>query len=288
MNYRRFLILIAIIGTGCSSSNTKSGVDESMIVKSSEPAVVEETSLSNKSEGKKSVPVQGSIDNARVSTGTKYSNLSQAIKNQDENAILKECSSLLAKNPNDTKVLNAMAMAYYKKGQYPLAKNLLNRALKVDENASEIYSNLGIVQLALNEKFDAMKSFKKSIELNPNDFVAASNAGALYVNEQDFEKALVVLDIAYSKGSRNSKVLNNYAIALVANHKYERADQIYKEALKENPNNKEILFNQSVLLVQYLKKYEEGIEIIKRLKFLGLPDEARKKIKDLESMAERK
>lgn len=217
-----------------------------------------------------------------------YTQLNLHIKNQDDDAILKEGSSILMRNPNDIKALNAMAMAYYKRSQYPLAKSLLLRAQKIEAGAYEVHSNLGVVLLAIGEKNEALKSFKKAIELNPNDYVSASNAGSLYVIEQDFEKAAVVLDIAYSKGYRNTKVLSNYAIALTATGKYDKADKIYREALKENANSKEVLFNHAILLIQFLKKNEEGLEIVKKLKFLGVPEEGRKRLQDLQAMAEKK
>lgn len=217
-----------------------------------------------------------------------YAQLNLHIKSQDDEAILKEGSSILMKNPNDVKAINAMAMAYYKRGQYPLAKSLLLRAQKIEVGAYEVHSNLGVVQLAMGDKNDALKSFKKAIELNPNDYVSASNAGSLYVLEQDFEKASVVLDIAYSKGYRNVKVLSNFGIALTATGKYEKADKIYREALKENSNSKEVLFNHAILLIQFLKKNDEGLEIVKKLKFLGIPEEGRKRLQDLQAMAEKK
>jgi Flp pilus assembly protein TadD len=217
-----------------------------------------------------------------------YAQLNLQIKNQDDEAILKEGSSILMKNPNDVKAINAVAMAYYKRSQYPLAKSLLLRAQKLEVGYYEVHSNLGVVQLAMGDKNEALKSFKKAIELNPNDYVSASNAGSLYVLEQDFEKAVVVLDIAYSKGYRNAKVLSNFGIALTATGKYEKADKIYREALKENSNSKEALFNHAILLIQFLKKNEEGLEIVKKLKFLGIPEDGRKRLQDLQVMAEKK
>ena len=58
--------------------------------------------------------------------------------------------------------------------------------------------------------------------------------------------------------------------------------------MKENENNKEVLFNHAILLIQFLKKNDEGLEIIKKLKFLGIPEEGRRKFQDLQALAERK
>lgn len=276
----------------CSSKTKLNGNSEPNAPNDVSGAIIEDGSPALQRSSKKvSQPMQPVLARSAVEKKLYpplYAQLNQYIKNQEEEGILKEGSALLMKNPKDIKALNAMAMSYYKRGQYPLAKSLLLRALNTEAGVYEVHSNMGVVQLALGEKNEALKSFKKAIELNPNDYVSASNAGSLYVIEQDFEKATVVLEIAYSKGYRNPKILNNYAVALTATGKYEKADKIYREALKENANERGILFNHAILLIQFLKKNEEGLDIIKKLKFLGVPDEARKKFQDLQTLAERK
>ena len=290
------ILSIAIVQCSSKSKNSNNSNSTSDVTAPQSATLVEEAvSPAPVRNGKKQsqVPVTSIAapgTKAAVSSVEKpiYFQLNQHIKNQDEDSILKEGSAILMKNPNDVKALNAMAMSYYKRGQYALSKSLLLRAMKIEPGTYEIQSNMGVVQLALGDKNEALKSFKKSIELNPNDYVSASNAGSLYVVEQDFEKASVVLEIAYSKGYRNTKVLSNYAVSLVATGKYEKADKIYREALKENGNDKGILFNHAILLIQFLKKNEEGLDIVKKLKFLGVPEESKKKFQDLQTMAERK
>ncbi|MBL7556839.1 MAG: tetratricopeptide repeat protein [Bdellovibrionaceae bacterium] len=277
----------------CSSKTKNESGSTSQAAVESPGTLIEESTTRGKKGGTqpgKSAPITNIATTQKSATTepSVYAQLNLHTKNQDDDAILKEGSSLLMKNPNDVKAINSMAMAYYKRGQYPLAKSLLMRALKVEAGAYEVHSNLGVVQLAMGDKNDALKSFKKAIELNPNDYVSASNAGSLYVVEQDFEKAAVVLEIAYSKGYRNAKVLSNYGVALTATGKYEKADKIYREALKENSNSKEALFNHAILLIQFMKKNEEGLEIVKKLKFLGIPEEGRKRLQDLQAMAEKK
>ncbi len=301
MKNSRRAVLLLILSTmiiQCSSKSKNSNSSNSNIEDSGQQpsALVEEAvSPTPVRAGKKQIQVPVTSiaapgSKAAVSALEKpiYIQLNQHIKNQDEESILKEGSAILMKNPNDVKALNAMAMSYYKRGQYALSKSLLLRAMKVEPGSYEIQSNMGIVQLALGDKNEALKCFKRSIELNPNDYVSASNAGSLYVVEQDFEKAVVVLEIAYSKGYRNSKVLSNYAVSLTATGKYEKADKIYREALKDNGNDKGILFNHAILLIQFLKKNEEGLDLVKKLKFLGVPEDAKKKFQDLQTMAERK
>lgn len=290
----KFLVLISLslLLGACSSSQKKS----SDVAKSKETQntelIIEDSSVGKGSKPiKKPVVVEGNKSSEQggagfqaSSMGNPYSQLNNFIKNQEEESILKEGSRILMQNPSDVKALNAMAMVYYKRGQIGLAKSLLVKAQK-SSPTYEVYSNLGIINLALDEKGEAVKNFKKAIEMNPNDIVSASNVGSIYIKANDFEKAVVALEIPYRKGSKDYRLLSNYAVALTGTGKYEKADQVYKEALKENNNSKEVLFNYSILLIEHLKRNQEGLEHLQKLKFIGLPDDSRGKVQELEAMA---
>lgn len=214
-----------------------------------------------------------------------YDALNEAIKSQNDETTQKAASDILMQNPKDIRGLNALAVVYYKKGRYDAAQYLLNKGIGINPGASELYSNLGLVYLAKNERKDAVKMFRKALSANPKDAVAAANLGGIYVQEKDYNKALLALEIPYQKGIKDSKVLNNYAIALTATGKTKEASDIYEKILKENPSQREVMLNYSILLIENLQKNKEGLDLLNRLKFVGAPAEARDTIKNLENKA---
>ncbi|MFS4459657.1 tetratricopeptide repeat protein [Bdellovibrio sp. HCB2-146] len=214
-----------------------------------------------------------------------YSQLNDAVKADNDEAIYKAATQILVQAPNDPRALNALAMYHYKKGRFDLSRYLLSKALGGQGKTSEIYSNLGIVQLAQNERREAVKSFRKALEMNSSDGVAAANLGAIYVSEKDYNKGAMVLETAYRRGVRDPRVLNNYAVALTATGKYDQAERVYQDALKASNSNKEVLFNYAVLLVEHSQKYQQGLEVINRLKFVGGPADTRNRIIALENKA---
>lgn len=216
---------------------------------------------------------------------SQYAALNEAIKLQNDERIYQTSTQILAQAGNDAKALNALAMYHYKRGRYDLCRYLLKKAIAGNPKMAELHSNLGVVQLAQGEKRDAIKSFRKALEINRDEAVAAANVGAIYVQEKDYGKALVVLETAYRKGVRDPRVLNNYAVALAAHRKFEKAEDLYKTVLKDGNNNKEALFNYAVLLVDNMGKFQEGLEIINRLKFVGGPADTRNRIIALENKA---
>lgn len=216
---------------------------------------------------------------------SQYAALNEAIKSQSDERIYQSSTQILAQAPNDARALNALAMYHYKRGRFDLCRFLLGKAISSSPKMAELYSNLGVVQLAQGERREAIKSFRKALTINEDEAVAAANLGAIYVQERDYGKANVVLETAYSEGVRDPRVLNNYGIALTAQGKYDKAADLYKAALKDNSNNKEVLLNYAILLVDHMQKYQDGLELINRLKFVGGPADSRNRIIALENKA---
>lgn len=277
---------------GCSSSgkkNTPAVMDEALATGVNSVIDFNDT-LPGSEDEKKLPPAAGTTAVEPLSPGKTLNNsvywkLTEAIKIQNDEMIVKESTQILLKNPGDLRALNAMAMSSYRKGRFTLARYLLNKANQVHPNSAEVYSNLGVVDLATDNKRDAIQNFKKAMQLNSEDGVAAANIGSLYVRERDYAKARVALEVAYRKGFRDAKTLNNYAIALAANAKYDKANEIYEEVLRQQPSSKEALFNSSVLLIEHLKKYNEGLDRLQKLKFTGGPADSKNKIIALENKA---
>jgi Flp pilus assembly protein TadD, contains TPR repeats len=211
--------------------------------------------------------------------------LNEAVKTQNDERIYHASTQILATSPNDIKALNALAMYHFRKGRPELARYLLNKGIAANSRVPALYSNLGIVQLSQDENREAIKSFRKALDVDSSDAIAAANVGSLYIAEKDYNKAAVALETAYRKGVRDPKLLNNYGIALTAQGKYDKAREVYDQALKENSSNKEALFNLAVLLVDHMEKYSDAMEVINRLKFVGGPADSRSQINALENKA---
>ena len=214
-----------------------------------------------------------------------WAELNAAIKSQNEESIRAAAEKIVTRVPNDDRALNALAMVHYRKGQFDHAIYLLDRAIGAHPKKAELYSNVGLVQLAKNERNDAVKSFRKAVELNADDGVSNANLGAIYVAEKDYHKAAVVLETAYKRGPRDPKTLNNYGISLAATGKGDKAKSVYEEALKDSSNNREVMLNYAILLVDHLGQTKEGLDVINRLKFLGPGSESRERLSILENKA---
>ena len=276
-----FIALVLMMG--CSSNPKKETTSQHKTSeispkKSIESAPTVEMDLSEPESGLSSKETDSS-------SADLYSQLSQAIKSDNESQIQKYISQILARDPKDTKALNALALHHYSKGRQELAKLILLRALVNDKNNPALHTNLGVIYLKEGERRDAIRSFRKALEESPSDPFVAANLGSIYASEKDYNKAIVALEIAYNKGYKDFKILNNYGVALAATGKSERAEKIYQEALANQQSNREILMNYAILLIDNLKKYDEGLDVVNKLKFIGPPEESRNLINALENKA---
>lgn len=214
-----------------------------------------------------------------------YGALSKAISANNDESIYRASIDILHQNANDLRALNALGMYHYRKGHYPAAEYFFKKAYKVNPQSTELLNNLGLLALIQGERREATGYFRKALAIDSQNSIAAANIGSIYVEDKDYTKAQVALEIAYKKLSRDFKIMNNYAVVLTANGKYEKAKEIYREVLRGNETQKEVLFNYSILLIDHLKQYSEGMDIINKLKFHGVTAEMKSKVAAMEIAA---
>ena len=162
---------------------------------------------------------------------------------------------------------------------------LEKEALKNKTNVADFYSNQGVFYLAKNEERLAIESFRKALELDSTHVEASVNLGGIYLKGFDYDRAYVALENAFEKGHREFRFLLNYAIAARQKGKYSLSEDIYKGLLKQQPHHREALYNYSLLLIEGLKSYDKGLDVIQKLKFIGEPKGTHNKIKQLEEIA---
>lgn len=208
--------------------------------------------------------------------------LQEALREQNENHIMKAAADILAGYPQDILALNSMAMSHYRQGRMTMAKYFLNKAIKLNSQYAELHSNLGLVYLAEKEKRSAIQSFRRALQANPRDPVASANLGAIYVVERDYDKAIVLLESAVKAGFKDYKTMTNYGVALTAQEKYGQALSAYQSALEQQQQSQEAILNLAILQIVHFKKMREGQDLLNRLKFVETKPEWRTLIKDLE------
>lgn len=262
-----FLFLILFIA-GCSSKSTTS-------------KTAKKKSTTNRSESvAKSDSPSSFSQNAPVDAN--YAALSEAVRNKKLDVIYSQSVQLLTKNPQDIKAMNALALYHFWSHRSEAAKLFLARAIKIQPTA-ELYNNLAVVIQTQGDLIEATKTYRKALELQNSNQASNINLGSLLMYQGDIAKGSGALSSVSSSAS--AVVLNNIAIASVENGNFSQAKLRYEDALKMNPTSEIIQMNYAILLIEYLKSPNEGLEVINKLKFTGIDADNRELIGSLEQKA---
>ena len=68
--------------------------------------------------------------------------------------------------PNSADASDTLAWVYYKKGLYPSALDMLQRAAKTAPDNVSVQYHMGLVYVKLNNKAAAVTSFKRAVSLS--------------------------------------------------------------------------------------------------------------------------
>lgn len=276
-------ILLVLTVAGCSSSQKSSDEKKPLKPTPRDQGLVE---MVPQAQGKVENLPPVAVDAAPTTTSDKLMNqLQEAIQKQDDRNIAIYSRELLIRSPSDISALNALALYYFKRGQFETAKTLLNKAISVEPQVSLLYSNLGFIVQSQGQDDEATQLYRQSLKIDPLNAIAAANIGSIYLKRKDYQKAKVAFEIAVEKGQRDWKTLSNYGVALTALGNYELAYSQLKSATSQQSQNLEVNLNLAILLIEHMNKLPEGLEVINKIRFIGPGPDLRKKISELENRA---
>ncbi|MCC7406176.1 MAG: tetratricopeptide repeat protein [Bdellovibrionales bacterium] len=210
-----------------------------------------------------------------------------------EPRIITATAKVLGRDPNNLLALNTLAVFYFREKKFGLAKIILNRALAAHPNEPALHNNLGVVYLSEGDQRAAIKSLKKSLEVDSGYAIGATNLASIYLEYRDFNRALAPLESGYKivKGTlREGKaeavgVANNLAVALSAQNQGSKARDIYEEIMRGDSRNVTVLLNYAILLVERLKVKDEALKVISKIKFIADNPKAIRQAEELEKKA---
>lgn len=81
--------------------------------------------------------------------------------------------------PNSPNTADTLAWAYYYKGTYAFARDLLEDAVKTEPNDAAMQYHLGMVYSKLGDESDAVIHLKKAVSLAPDSLAGKDAKAAL-------------------------------------------------------------------------------------------------------------
>jgi type IV pilus assembly protein PilF len=134
-----------------------------------------------------------------------------------------------------------LGVAYLQQGNYPLAKEKLERSLKQNPKDPDVHTTLGLLYDRVGEPKLADKHFREALRLAP-DKPDISNNYAIYLcrNNRVDEAVERFTAVASSKYYRTPEVaLTNAGVCLKEAKRFDEAQQRFTGAIKARPNYSE-------------------------------------------------
>ena len=219
--------------------------------------------------------------------GGDHSLLGKYYREKHYRKLLIEAGKLLSKNEYDLKALCVLGLYHMDRGEYGASRIFFEKALKKYPNEAGLYNNIGVILLKENNLDSALLSFKKAYDIENSNLAVQANLGSIYVKYMDYVQAENLAVDAYPRKPDNVIIANNFAIILRTQGQYEEAEQIYMKILNSNSRNLPANLNYAILLVEYMKKYKKGKQMVNKLEFLNPKSRyVLGKIKDLQIKVE--
>jgi len=184
---------------------------------------------------------------------------------------IKLSMDILKMDEKDTGAMLNLAEGYYLQKKYELAQMALDNVKEINPKIPMIYILDGYICLAtrcldMQNKQEAISSFKKALEIRDDLPEIHCNLGFIFNEAGDYENAIQELNKAL-----NYKPDFNYARLNLANsyrgmRMYEEAENEYNKVLKTGKESGKVTFDLGILYLDMEREFKYGGDSIDRLK----------------------
>src|SRR6201987_286788 len=133
--------------------------------------------------------------------------------------------------------LDESGRAAMQNGNFPLAVELLKKAVEVDPKHNYAWNNLGLAYLAMRQDDDAVGAFQKAVEVNPYDEFAFNNLGRVYWQMRKYDDAANAFHKQLEINPLDKFAHSNLGAMYAEWHKYDEAAPELEKAASLTPND---------------------------------------------------
>jgi type IV pilus assembly protein PilF len=138
---------------------------------------------------------------------------------------------------------------YYRNGNYPLARDRLERAVELDSRNAAAHSLLALTLVQLGNMRLAAESFNRAVRLKPNDKDVRNTYGIFLCEQGEFDDALEQFDRAIRIVENDTRwiEMTNAGVCVVKKPDLARAEEYFRDALQLRPAYGEALMQMAAL-----------------------------------------
>ncbi|MAU56478.1 MAG: hypothetical protein CL899_06055 [Dehalococcoidia bacterium] len=177
--------------------------------------------------------------NIQVSVKEAYNNAASLLESGNYELAEKQLAEILQNYPNEPNSLRLSGISSLDQDKPEIALIPLQKAIKVAPGFAQAHEDLATAWFLLNELEKSEACLKTALKIDPKKFSAWKNLGDI-LSDQGRDKEATK---AYERAIATDKKYSNLkeAIALVRKGQSGEAETIYKQILKDDPNNVDAL-----------------------------------------------
>ena len=179
-------------------------------------------------------------------------------KHIDEAKALFEQAEGLVENPNQTAAI-ALGRAQLAQLEEKPEEALLQyqRAADLATDIPGVWNSIGNIQLSLDQKEKAEKSFLKSIEVDPTVVEAYADLATLYVEQNNEVEAMHVLEQGIAANPLTADIKAALAILYIGTGDLRRAEELVDDAEEIDPDMEIVSVVRQVIDMQKLQMQQQ-------------------------------
>ncbi|MBI3296166.1 MAG: tetratricopeptide repeat protein [Deltaproteobacteria bacterium] len=184
----------------------------------------------------------------------------------DHPEAVKKMKSFIVARPSDKRAAFLMGVHFLRRGKKDFAKYLFTQ-LEADKEfpwKSFVLNNLGMLALDDKNADQAVHFFEKAAKAIPRTAAPLVNLGALYLKSQSYKDALPLFKEARRLDPDFEDAALGFGASLEGVGKYADAHEVYTEYLEAHPEAISTLYNDSIVLGNFLKQRDKAAELMLR------------------------
>ncbi|MEO7865631.1 MAG: tetratricopeptide repeat protein, partial [Sphingomicrobium sp.] len=167
------------------------------------------------------------------------------------------CRQVIAARPAQADAHNILGVTLAAGGAWDKAIESLERAIKLNPQATSYYANLGEVLRQAGRRKDALGALEKAVEIDPNNSQALNNLGIINYEVRRYKVAVDFYRRALKSRPDMAEAMNNLGNALRLTGDIDGAVNAYQDALTVRERYPEAYNNLGTLLQQD-RKFSEA------------------------------
>ena len=176
------------------------------------------------------------------------------------------CRYVLQRKADAIEAFRVLAQSYKAINDIPMAELIIGRGLKVAAKDIELHTLLAEILLGRDDLSAGVSKLKEIIRMDPKGLTARARLASIAMAYRDFGNASQQYEAILKDKKDNWDARVGLAVSYKGLGRFDQAERIYSDLLRERPGDAEVLWNMSVLYHRNLRRYDDAIAYYQKFK----------------------